>query len=150
MRALTAALLLLAAGAGPAAAQETFTLDLSRGTQVRVTTVEAPAERVVGRVTTSTRDTLALLTRGSARAFAVPELATLEVRGGLDRRRGALIGAGLGVLVALIGGGIDVATGDAEVGEVLGVAAGNGLIFGVIGYAFAPKGWEPLPIPTAR
>ena len=33
------------------------------------------------------------------------------------------------------------------VGDVTSIAVGNALIFGLIGYAFAPKGWERLPLP---
>lgn len=141
----------LGALAVTADAQQRATLTMETGTQVRVETHAAPGERVVGRVLASTRDSLSVLPRRSAEVvtYHVPELLSLEVRGGRDRRRGALIGAGVAAGIAVVFGGIDAARGELGVGEVGGIAVGNALVGALAGALLAPKGWQRLPVPGA-
>lgn len=150
-RAVLAAGLLLAAAPAGGAAQQRMALTLETGTQVRVETRAAPGERLVGRVLASTPDSLSLLPRRDAPPVALhyPDLLSLEVRGGEDRRRGFLIGAGVGAGIAVVFGGIDAAGGEMTAGDVASIAIGNALIGGLVGYAFAPKGWQRLPLSAA-
>lgn len=152
-RGLAAAVVGLSLGtvAVPASAQQRATLTVETGTQVRVETHAAPGERVVGRVLASTRDSLSVLPRqsGEAVTYHVPELRSLEVRGGRDRQRGALIGAGVGAGITVVFGGIDAARGERGVGEVGGIAVGNALVGAVVGALLAPTGWQRLPVPPA-
>ena len=121
---------------------------LAPGTRVRVTTAP-PSRRLDGRVVEMTADSLFLGDRGSGTQLrvAIGELRTLEVRGGEDKRRGMAIGGGIGFGITAVFGGIDHARGEIGTGELIGATLTNALIGMLIGYAFAPTGWEGLPLP---
>ena len=135
-----------------ARAQATAGLSIQPGTELRVTCLANPEQRVRGRVVRLFGDTIVLQADDVTRQVALGDLAALEVRGGEDKRRGFMIGAAVtGVITAAIGG-IDAGLGNANVGDVVGATLGNILLGGLVGYAFAPTGWVriPLPISTAR
>lgn len=141
--------------AEPLSAQSGYRLGIDEGAEVRLATrgsggtVQGRTERVIG-------DTLLLRGGGNAvtRRFLLQDLDRLELRGGKNHRLGVIIGATIGSVVTLVAGGIDVsknATSAPEdqisVGEVIAAAVGNAAIGGILGYAFAPGGWERLPLP---
>ena len=124
----------------PAAAQAPYTITLARGTEVRISTVEAPGRRMRGIARGISNDTLHFMDaiRDGRRSVALSRLQSLEVRGGIARRRGMLVGA-------LVGAAIGLRMGSEERGSV---TTGMALIGTAAGYAFAPKGWERLPLPA--
>ena len=133
--------LLLMVAPGPAAtAQAPYTLTLAPGTEVRFSTTDAPGRRMRGVARGVGNDSLHLMeaVRDGRRSVALSSLESLEVRGGLARRRGMLIGA-------LVGAAIGLRMGSEERGSV---TTGMALIGTAVGYAFAPKGWERLPLPA--
>jgi hypothetical protein len=144
---LAAALL----GAAPAAAQ--FRIDLDPGAQVRLATAAAPERFVRGRVLRMDGGgtTIVVWPRSAApgveAAYPLSELATLEVRGGRDRARGALIGVAIATAGSALFGGIDRVRGELSSGELAGTVAGNAVAGALLGYAFAPRGWRRLPLP---
>jgi hypothetical protein len=85
---------------------------------------------------------------GVEASYALPDLAALEVRGGRDRARGALIGAGIATALAALFGGIDHARGELSSGELTGTVASNAVAGALLGFAFAPRGWRRLPLPS--
>jgi hypothetical protein len=145
---LAAAALLHAA---PAAAQ--FRIDLAPGADVRIATSAAPELRVRGRVvrTDGNGTTVVIWPRGAAAGtetgYAVRDLASLEVRGGRDRVRGALIGAGILTAITAVFGGIDKAQGRISSGDLAGTVASNAAGGALLGFALAPRGWRRLPLP---
>lgn len=147
IRALILAAIALASSV--ASAQEPFRLALGRGAEVRVTPLAAPGERRVGKVELMTGDTIRVLERGSntVNSYAIRDLRLLEIRGGENKRRGVLIGAGFLGGIALVFGSIDASRGEVTGSDVFSATVGNALIGALIGYAFAPKGWERLPLP---
>jgi len=139
-------------GAAPAAAQ--FRIDLDSGADVRLATAAAPDVRVRGRVLrmAGNGNTVVIWPRSAApgveTAYAVADLASIEVRAGRDRKRGALIGAGIATALSALFGGIDHARGKLSSGELAGTVASNAVAGGLLGYAFAPRGWRRLPLPA--
>lgn len=135
--------LLLVAALGPGApavqAQAPYTLTLARYTEVRISTTQPGSRRMRGLARGIASDTLHFMEpiRDGRRAVALADLTSLEVRGGIARRRGMLIGA-------LAGAAIGFTMGSEERGSVM---AGMAMIGTAVGYAFAPKGWERLPLP---
>lgn len=121
-----------------------YRLEIEPGTDVRLVTHEA---RQTGRASGVDGDTIALSHDGRIQRYALREARRIEIRGGDDTRKGVLVGAGLAVIVTGVAGGIDVSKGNISAGEVVGAAALNALLGGVIGYALAPGGWERLPLP---
>jgi hypothetical protein len=85
---------------------------------------------------------------GVEERYALSDLAMLEVRGGRDRARGALIGAGIGVVIVGVFGGIDHARGEISSGELAGTVASNAVAGALLGALFAPRGWRRLPLPA--
>jgi hypothetical protein len=138
-------------GAVPAAAQ--FRIDLDPGADVRLATAAAPDVRVRGRVVRmdGNGSTVIVWPRGAAAGvetgYIVADLASLEVRAGRDRKRGALIGAGIATAFAALFGGIDRARGEISSGELAGTVVSNAVAGALLGYAFAPRGWHRLPLP---
>lgn len=65
----------------------------------------------------------------------------LEVRGPRDRKRGAIIIAGILGGIAIVFGGLDVSKGTLGASKYAEVVAGNAVIGGLIGAALAPRGW---------
>lgn len=137
--------------AAPAAAQ--FRIDLEPGTRVRLTTAAEPAERVRGSVVRSDGATLVIQARGlpvgRETSYRVQDLASIEVRGGKNRPRGALVGSAIATGFAALFGGIDHARGEISSGELTGTVVSNAVAGALLGYAFAPRGWRALPLPHA-
>lgn len=123
--------------ARPASAQVAYHLSLNPGTQVRIETREQPGRKITGEVYSTVRDTLFL--QGD-RGYAVSDLKSLRLRSGVDRKRGILIGAAIGGVAGFF-------EGTEERGSV---TAGTAMIGMLFGYAFAPKGWEKIPLPDRR
>lgn len=149
IRSLLLAALLLGALAPELSAQSYYQLVLQPGTAARLRTAAAPEARITGRVLGSDNDSLLVAARGQpvGQRYALRELHSLEVRGDPDHLRGTLIGAGIGAGIGLLSGGIDAARGKTVGGEVITFSIIDGLIGAVFGYIFAPKGWQPLPLP---
>ena len=132
---------------------------LAPGTTVRVAPLERPRERVEGRVIDMSRDTITLRDGRSGQIVSQPvaSLASVEIRGGEDRRRGArkgamigsAVGLGLGILTA---GGENWEEGAGTASDRVGVTVSTGLMGALIGsafgYAFPPTGWSRLPLLT--
>lgn len=137
--------------AAPAAAQ--FRIDLEPGAQVRFATIAAPDVHLRGRVARvdGNGSTVIVWPRGTPAGtetrHAVADLASLEVRAGKDRLRGALVGATIGTLLATVFGGIDQARGNISSDELASTVVGNAAVGGVLGLVFAPRGWRRLPLP---
>ena len=140
-------LLLMATSAMHARAQTVSGLSIQSGTQVRVTP-RSGTPRVEGSVAALVRDTLTIRADNDLRRFALADLDVLEVRGGEDKRRGAAFGALVATAITGVAGGIDAAKGGISGGDLVGTLIGNALIGGLIGYAFAPTGWQRLPLPA--
>ena len=132
-----------------ARAQSVVGLTITPGTEIRVTPRSPTTSRVRGRVVVLARDTIFLRDGGTVSRFAVSDLSALEVRGGEDKRRGFLIGAGVATGITGIFGGIDASKGRISNDDLIGTLIVNALIGGLVGYAFAPKGWERIPLPGA-
>lgn len=129
-------------------AQERYKVLLTAGTEVRLRTERAPEERVRGRVLASRGDSLLVETRGAAHGeYRLSELRSLEVRGDKDHARGVWIGTGIGAGLALLGGGIDYSRREITGSELVFATVVDGLLGAALGYIFAPKGWQPLPLP---
>ena len=143
---------LLGARAPGLRAQSTYGVSLSAGTEVRLRTQAAPEQRLRARVLTSHGDSLLLRTRRAADrwSYRLAELRALEVRGDTDHARGVRIGAGIGVAVGLVGGGIDFARGEIPGGQLITFTIIDGLFGAVLGYLFAPRGWLALPLPRGQ
>lgn len=131
----------------PAGAQSVVGLTITPGTEIRVTPRPPATSRVRGRVVVLARDTIVLRDGGTVSRFAIADLSALEVRGGEDKRRGFLIGAGVATGITGIFGGIDASKGRISNDDLIGTLIVNALIGGLVGYAFAPTGWERIPLP---
>jgi hypothetical protein len=150
---------LFAAGAllhaAPAAAQ--FRIDLQPGTRVRLTTAFEPAEQVKGSVvrTEGNGATLMIQARvkglpaGRETSYRLQDLASIEVRGGRNRARGALLGSAIATGFSALFGTIDYARGEISSGELTSTVVSNSVVGALLGYAFAPRGWLELPLPHA-
>ena len=138
-------------GATSAAAQ--FRIDLAPGAEVRIATAAAPELPVRGRVVRSDDNgtTVVIWARGTPpgteTGYAVRDLASLEVRAGRNRARGALIGAGIATAGAAVFGGFDNARGKISSGELAGTVVSNAVAGALLGALFAPRGWRRLPLP---
>ncbi len=131
-----------------AGAQNGAGLTITPGTEVRLTPRAPDAPRLRGRVVVLERDTIVLRDGDSMSRAALGDLAALEVRGGEDKRRGFLIGAGIAGGITAVFGGIDASKGQISNDDLIGTLILNTLIGGLVGYAFAPKGWERIPLPS--
>ncbi|MBA3670883.1 MAG: hypothetical protein H0W68_02510 [Gemmatimonadaceae bacterium] len=135
----------------PAArAQSTSGLVIPSGTEIGLTPRTVGAPRIHGRVVVLVNDTIVVRDGAVTVSSAIADLAALEVRGGDDKRRGFLIGAGVATLITGVFGGIDAAKGNISREDLVGTILGNALIGGLVGYAFAPTGWERIPLPGRR
>jgi len=131
-----------------AGAQTSAGLTITPGTELRLTPRAPGAPRRRGRVVRLAGDTLVLREGDALSHTALSDLAALEVRGGEDKRRGFLIGAGVATGITAVFGGIDVGKGNISRDDFVGTLIVNALIGGLVGYAFAPKGWERIPLPV--
>jgi hypothetical protein len=152
--AVSAALVALAACISPrveARAQDSYRLAIDPGTDVRFRLRADPERDVRGRVYAMAGDTLVLVSDGAVSPrYPLATLSRLEIRGGEDKRRGMLLGAGALGGIAVVFGGIDAAKGNISGGDLAGTIIGNALIGALIGYAVAPRGWVRLPLPASR
>ncbi|HET7189821.1 MAG TPA: hypothetical protein VFI52_16830 [Gemmatimonadaceae bacterium] len=144
-----AALALLLSALEVASAQAAAGLTIAPGTELRLTPRAAGMPRRHGRVVQLAGDTLVLREGDALSHTALSDLAALEVRGGEDKRRGFLIGAGVAAGITGVFGGIDVSKGNISRDDFVGTLIVNALIGGLVGYAFAPKGWERIPLPIS-
>jgi len=139
--------------AAPAAAQ--FRIDLQPGAELRLATAAAPDVHVRGRVVRSDGNgtTVIIWPRGAPAGtetrYAMHDLASLEVRAGKDRMRGMVIGAAIATALSAVFGGIDNAHGRISSEELTSTVASNAVFGGLLGFAFAPRGWRALPLPPA-
>ena len=126
-----------------------YRLSVDPRTDVRLATRASPSVFTRGEVALVAGDTLFLVPRDSrgARSVTLSDLALLQVRGGKDHPRGVAYGAAAFALVTAVAGGIDHAHGAISAGDVLASVVGNALIGGLVGYAFAPTGWESVALP---
>ncbi|HET6228816.1 MAG TPA: hypothetical protein VFE05_01990 [Longimicrobiaceae bacterium] len=151
LRVTAAVLAASALRAAPAAAQ--FRLDLEPGAAVRVTTLAAPGVQVTGKAlrTDGNGSTIVIWPRsapaGTETRYALSDLAMLEVRGGKNRTRGALMGAGIAAALAAVFGGIDSARGRISSGELTSTVGWDAVFGAGVGALFAPRRWQPLPLP---
>lgn len=145
---LLASLALTLSALDVAGAQTGTGLTITPGTELRLTPRAAGMPRRRGRVVQLAGDTLVLREGDALSHTALADLAALEVRGGEDKRRGFLIGAGVATGITGVFGGIDVSKGNISRDDFVGTLIVNALIGGLVGYAFAPKGWERIPLPA--
>jgi len=150
MQRLLAGLTLAFGLPGLASAQSASGLVLTPGTEVRLTPRMPDARRLRGRVMVLARDTIVLRDGDAISHSAIGDLAAIEVRGGEDKRRGFLIGAGIAGGITAVFGGIDASKGEISNDDLVGTLILNTLIGGLVGYAFAPKGWMRIPLPSAE
>lgn len=156
-RSLLYAVVLLACGRVPAAAQDGPSRDLrglgvSAGSRVRVAAPAIVPGPMVGTVAALTADSL-LLTRGAGARLQIDtrQVQALSVSAGRDRWGWALRGAGVGLLVGGVAGARLAADGDqsglaAFIGFLAGMVVGTPLGAGV-GAAAAPERWVPVRLP---
>ena len=135
-----------------ARAQANAGLSIVPGTELRLTRLTNPEPKIHGRMVVLAGDTIVLVDGGVSSRVPISELSSLEVRGGEDKRRGFLIGAGA---MAAVTSAIFVAGASGaslRAGDAFGTIIGNALAGGLVGYVFAPVGWEriPLPVSTTR
>lgn len=135
----------LAAAATSAQAQEQARLIIAPGTEVRILPRSPGAGTIVDRAQGLSGDTLIL--SSPPRRIPLPDLASLEVRGGRDRHRGSAIGALAFGAVTAVAGGIDYSHGTITLGDFAGTLLGNVAVGAALGYLLAPTGWVALPLP---
>jgi hypothetical protein len=139
--------------AAPAAAQPR--VQLAPGTPVRLGLAVDPY-RVQGRMlrTDGGGTTVVIWARGPTVEkevrYDVKDLVSLETSTGRKRLRGTLVGAAIGAALSAVVGGIDTARGEMSSAELAESVASCALAGGMLGYAFAPRDWRPLPLPNAR
>jgi hypothetical protein len=118
---------------------------LTPGTHVRVT-LATENERARGSVVSYDDDSLRIDRDARAHAYAFPNIARLEVRGGRDRRRGILRGALILGGIGVVFGGIDAAQGNLAGDEYAATIVTNALIGGALGLLWSPRGWREIPL----
>jgi hypothetical protein len=99
-----------------------------------------------GRVAGQTRTVVTIRTSDATVPVPWIDVTRLEVRGGKNRRLGALIGA-----MAFIGLGVlgEQSAPTESTGERIGAFAGATIVGALLGSRFlAPRGWSPLPRPA--
>ena len=98
-----------------------------------------------GRVVSQTPTRLEVATNGGTVAVPWRDVASVQVRGGRNRWRGAAIGALVGIGVGILG---EQSAPTTSTSERVGAFTGSAIVFGYLGSRFlAPRGWTPLPIP---
>lgn len=151
--AASAVALLMVVASAPLRAQQQsgYRLDIEPGTDLRLVLRASPGESLRGRGIVIAGDTLLLTVKrgSSSRRLALAELSRLEIRGGKNRLRGATIGAGAVVILGALGAYADRNNPDvvSSAGETISSLVFGAVLGGLIGYGFAPAGWERLPLP---
>lgn len=125
------------------------------GPRIPVRIVTAGLPRTERRLQDFTADSLFLVADGSLLRLARPEVTSLQVSLGRDRRRGRR----RGMLIGGVAGGLLAAGGMASLGDwgllmspfgfVAGGAVGVG-VGGPVGWALAPRGWSEVPLQQPR
>lgn len=131
--------------ASSAAAQLAPGVSVAQGSEVRLTLV-SPSQRFTGRFNRADKDSVYLDRGGVRNAYAFGNVGRFQVRGGEDKKKGFLIGASIAGGITAVAGGIDLATDRISGEDFVGTMIVNVLIGGLVGYAFAPKGWIDLPL----
>ena len=121
---------------------------LTPGVHVRVTSASDGGRRR-GNLVSHDADTLRIQRDAMVHAYAFPNIARLEVRGGRDRRRGFQRGALILGGAGLVFGGIDVAQGKLGTADYLVTIVTNALIGGALGLLWSPRGWREIPLQSA-
>jgi hypothetical protein len=126
--------------------------DTLRGKAVRVTAPSVRSRRIEGLYTWRERDTLTITSVDTAWHVPLGAITHLDVAAGTDRRRGAMFGAGLGLLSAGLQIGIEHATRDktrpsiqtASVMARLGSGVVGGAIIGTLAFPF--RKWHAVDL----
>ena len=147
---------LLIPALSPAGAQATtLPSGIAVGARVRVGAPSIDPRPIVGRALSISPDSLVLSEAdGAARIqFDAGSVASLEVSGGHNRGRWALVGAGIGALGGMLLGTSAGASAD-DGGYGLGAVAGfaSGIIIGapvgaIVGALAAPEHWTRMMLP---
>ena len=151
-RVLLAGLLLLAL---PSAARAQQSDLLAIGSRVRVTSPEAAAQPLVGRIVALEPDAVVVLAEGDHSQTRVPVTSStsLEVSGGRKSQaaRGAMLGAAIGALpgVLMTFGDYNTDKGNPAAISLAGATAGAAL-GSLIGLALKSEQWLPARMPTVR
>lgn len=82
-------------------------------------------------------------------AIPLSQLASAEVRGGRNVRRGIMYGVAIITGITAAGAIPDHSRGVIGTGEMMRTFFGNAVFGGLLGAAFAPKGWVRVPIPRS-
>ena len=143
MKGTLVALFATAILAMPLQAQVAQGVRLEPAAHVRVS-IAGGRER--GDVISHDADSLRLRRGSSARGYAFRDIQRLEVRGGRDRRRGMLLGAGIVGGIGLVFGGIDAANGRISGGDYVGTVITNALAGAAVGVLISPRGWREIPL----
>ena len=143
---VVAILLATVALATPAVAQSKYDVRIDSNTHVRLVPRDSVAGFAEGRVVRLANDTIVLREIDALVRHAVGDLSAIEVRGGQNRARGMAYGAGAGLAIAAVGGGIELANGSIRISEFIGVLLGNTVGGGALGYFLAPSGWQRIAI----
>ncbi|HET9454699.1 MAG TPA: hypothetical protein VFO66_10485 [Gemmatimonadaceae bacterium] len=100
-----------------------------------------------GRVVSQTPTRLEVATNGGNVAVPWRDVASVQVRGGRNRWRGAAIGALVGIGVGILG---EQSAPTTSTSERVAAFTGSAIVFGYLGSRFlAPAGWSDLPLPPA-
>ena len=129
-----------------AVAQSTYVMTIDSNTHVRLIPRDSMAGSVEGRVVRLANDTIVVRDIDALVRRAVGDLSAIEVRGGQNRARGMAYGAGAALVIAGVGGGIELANGRLPVSEFIGLLLGNAVGGGALGYFLAPIGWQRIAI----
>lgn len=128
-----------------AAAQLAPGMSVAPGSEVRLTFV-SPSQRFKGRFERASKDSVYIERNDMTKAYGFANLRRFQVRGGEDKKKGFLIGAVILGGITLVAGGIDYSNDKISGDGFVGATLLNILIGGLVGYAFAPKGWIDLPL----
>lgn len=131
--------------ASTASAQLLPGVTVAPGSDVRLT-LAIPSDRVRGKLERVSADSVWLARDDVSQAFPFRNVRRFQVRGGEDKRKGFLIGASIFGGVTLVAGGIDYSRDRISGDDYAGTVLLNILIGGLVGYAFAPRGWIDLPM----
>lgn len=126
-----------------------YRLTLQPGTDLRVSAGDTTLAPAGGRAARVDGDTLVWVPEGGVapQRVALTSLAALRIRGGRDRRRGALIG---GVALGVVTGAaaaVDYGGRNISAGDAIGSTIGNVGLGALLGAWLAPQGWLRVPLP---
>jgi len=117
---------------------------------IRITLID-PESRLRGFFVSADSQSIRISRRNSATiSVAFANVRSVALRGGRDRKRGAIIGASILGGIGLVFGGIDAARDEISGGDYVGTIVVNGLIGALVGAALAPTGWIEVPLARSR